>query len=94
MTARRFTARGLRDLVTACGFQVERVTHWNSITFPAVWAARRLKLMPEGDDLETTAAKPGGRNALLDAAMRLEAAAMKRVALPIGVSIHCVARRV
>jgi SAM-dependent methyltransferase len=93
MTARRFTAPGLRALVAACGFEVQRVTHWNSITFPAVWAARRLRLMPEGDDLETTDTSAGGRNALLDAAMRFEAAVMKRVALPIGVSIHCVARK-
>jgi hypothetical protein len=51
-------------------------------------------LLAEGDDLETTEAKPGGRNALLDAAMRVEAAAIARVPLPFGVSIHCVARKV
>jgi SAM-dependent methyltransferase len=93
MTARRFTAPALRELVASCDFEVLRMTHWNSLLFPVVWAARRLKFLPEGDDFESTEAKPGGRNGLLDAAMRLEATALARVALPFGVSIHCVARR-
>lgn len=93
MTARRFDAPGTRRLVEASGFEVLRITHWNTLLFPAIWAARRLKLMPEGDDLESTEAKPGGRNAVLDMMMRFEAAVMKRVPLPFGVSIHCVARK-
>ena len=93
MTARRFTAPALRSLVASCDFEVLHVTHWNTLLFPVVWAARRLNFLPEGDDLETTEAKPGGRNGLLDAAMRIEAAVLARVALPFGVSIHCVARR-
>ena len=93
MTARRFDAPGTRRLVEASGFEVLRITHWNTLLFPAIWAARRLALMPEGDDLESTEAKPGGRNAVLDMMMRFEAAVMKRVPLPFGVSIHCVARR-
>lgn len=93
MTARRFTAPTLRSLVAECGFEVLRVTYWNSLLFPVVWAARRLKFLPEGDDLETTEAKPGGRNGLLDMAMRVEAATLARIALPFGVSIHCVGRK-
>jgi SAM-dependent methyltransferase len=94
MTARRFTAPEVRGLVAESGFEVLRVTHWNSLLFPIVWAARRLRFLPEGDDLETTEAKPGGRNGLLDVAMKVEAAALARVALPFGVSIHCVGRKI
>lgn len=93
MTARRFTPPQLRALVEAAGFEVLRVTHWNSLLFPAVWAARRLGLVASGRDFETTEAQPGGRNGVLDALMRAEAALLRRVALPIGVSIHCVARK-
>ncbi len=94
MTARRFDARETRRLVEASGFEVLRVTHWNTLLFPAIWAARRMKLMPAGQDFETTEPTASGRNAVLDWAMRLEAAVMKRVALPFGVSIHCVARKI
>ncbi|MCX5740141.1 MAG: class I SAM-dependent methyltransferase [Proteobacteria bacterium] len=94
MTARRFDAPGVRRLVEASGFEVLRITHWNTLLFPAIWAARRMKLMPAGQDFETTAPTASGRNALLDLAMRFEAALLKRMPLPFGVSIHCVARRV
>ena len=93
MTARRFTAPELRRLVASCDFEVLRVTHWNTLLFPLVWAARRLRLLPEGDDLESTGAKAGRANAVLDGAMRAEAALLARVALPFGVSIHCVGRK-
>jgi SAM-dependent methyltransferase len=90
MTARRFRPRELRTLVERNGFEVLRLTHWNSLMFPAVWAARRLRLVASGRDFETTEA---GRNGALDALMRAEAALLRRVPLPLGVSIHCVARR-
>jgi len=93
MTARRFRARELRALVEANGFEVLRLTHWNTLLFPAVWAARRLRLSPEGRDFDPDAPPGGARNALLDAAMRLEAAGWRRAPLPFGVSIHCAARR-
>jgi len=93
MTARRFDAAGVRRLVAASGFEVLRLTHWNTLLFPAIWAARRLKLMPAGRDFETTEPTASGRNALLDLAMRCEAALLQRVPMPFGVSIHCVARK-
>jgi SAM-dependent methyltransferase len=93
MTARRFRARELHELVVASGFEVLRTTHWNSLLLPAVWAARRLSLLASGRDFESTRAEPGGRNGAIDTLMRLEAAIWRRVPLPFGVSIHCVARR-
>jgi SAM-dependent methyltransferase len=94
MTARRFTPEQLRTLVEAAGFDVLRVTHWNSLLFPAVWAARRLGLVASGRDFETTEVQQsGGRNGVLDVLMRIEAALLRRMSLPFGVSIHCVARK-
>ncbi|RIL00858.1 MAG: methyltransferase type 11 [Proteobacteria bacterium] len=93
MTARRFTAGELRALVEASGFEVLRVTHWMSLLFPAIWLARRLRVFATGRDFETTRPEPGGRNAAMDLLMRAEAALLRRVPLPIGVSIHCAARR-
>ena len=90
MTARRFTARELRDLVEQSGFEVLRLTHWMTLLFPAVWLARRLRLFAKGRDFETTDA---GRNVLVDTIMRLEAALWRHIPLPFGVSIHCAARR-
>jgi SAM-dependent methyltransferase len=93
MTARRFTAGGLRNLVAASGFTILRLTHWNTLLFPAVWAARRLRLSASGRDFETTAPHDAGRNRALDALMRVEAGLWRAAPLPFGVSLHCVARR-
>jgi SAM-dependent methyltransferase len=93
MTARRFTAPELRRLVAAAGFEVLRLTYWNTLLFPAVWAARRLGLLASGRDLDAEE-RPGRlRGALLDTAMRAEAWLWRRRPLPFGVSLHCVARR-
>jgi SAM-dependent methyltransferase len=93
MTARRFREREVRGLLEAAGFEVLRTTHWITLLFPAVWLARRLHFFAKDRDFEATAPEPGGTNALMDLLMRAEAALWKRVPLPFGVSIHCVARR-
>ena len=93
MTARRFREPELRRLVEGAGFTVLRTTHWITLLFPAVWLARRLHFFAKDRDFESTEARPGGTNALMDALMRFEAALWRRVALPFGVSIHCAARR-
>jgi len=93
MTARRFREPALRRLVEAAGFEVLRTTHWITLLFPAVWLARRLHVFAKDRDFETTEAKPGGTNALMDALMRFEAALWRRASLPFGVSIHCAARK-
>jgi SAM-dependent methyltransferase len=94
MTARRFRARALRALVEQSGFEVLRITHWMTLLFPAAWIARKLAFFAKGRDFETTEpTAAGGRNGAIDALMRVEAALWRRVPLPFGVSIHCVARR-
>lgn len=91
MTPRRLTAPALRSLVERCGFEMLRVTHWNTLLFPAVWSARSLRLMPTGRDFGTTEPAASGRHALLYTAMSLEVALPQRMPLPFGVSIQCVA---
>jgi SAM-dependent methyltransferase len=93
MTARRFTAPELRRLLAESGFEVLRATYWASLLFPAVWAARRFRLVAGGRDLEAAQRPGAARGALLDAVMRAEAVLWRRTSLPAGVSLHCVARR-
>jgi SAM-dependent methyltransferase len=93
MTARRYTARELRPLVEGAGFEVLRTTYWNSLLFPAVWAARRFRLVASGRDLDPDERPGAATNAVLDGVMRAEAALWRRLPLPVGVSLHCVARR-
>jgi SAM-dependent methyltransferase len=93
MTARRFTEPALRRLLADAGFEVLRATYWATLLFPAVWAARRFGLVAGGRDLDA-AQRPGAvRETVLDALMRAESFLWRRLPLPFGVSLHCVARR-
>ncbi len=95
MTARRFTAPELRRLVAACDFEVLRVTLLEHAALPdGVGGAAIEAVCRKATISKAPEAKPGGRNAVLDAAMRIEAAVLARVAMPFGVSIHCVGRKI
>jgi ubiquinone/menaquinone biosynthesis C-methylase UbiE len=43
----RFTRAELRQHLTAAGFTDRRVTHWNALPFPAIWARRKLGRTPD-----------------------------------------------
>ncbi|HEX2998718.1 MAG TPA: class I SAM-dependent methyltransferase [Armatimonadota bacterium] len=90
---RRYTARLLRAQVEGAGLEVLRLTHAYSLCFlPAllIRQARRLQRhrQPQAD-LGRVAAP---FNALLIQYLRLEAALLPRLSLPLGTSLLCVAR--
>jgi SAM-dependent methyltransferase len=91
-TARRFTRRELCDLLHAHGFQVRRLTYWNTLLFPVIWLLRRSRLSRTGRDFRH--GQPTGvANGVLDFVMRLEICLLRRIDLPFGVSISCVASK-
>ena len=91
---RRYSRAGLRALVSAAGFEVERITYFNSLLFAPILAARLAMRIrrPPGIVSEN---QIGGRrlNALLERVFRSEAPLLARFDLPIGVSLACIARR-
>lgn len=90
---RRFTPRQLRQLVENAGLETRLLTCWLSLLLPLVWLKRRLRppsAMPRSD-LE---AMPGPMlNAALLGVMAVERALLRRMSLPVGTSILCVARK-
>ena len=94
---RRSTRRRLRDVLTRGGFQVTRLTYTNFVLFPIMLAVRTAQRLaglstPEesGGDINVPAAPV---NAVLSALLQLEAKALRKVDMPIGSSLLCVARR-
>jgi SAM-dependent methyltransferase len=94
---RRSTRRRLRALLTSHGFDVVRLTYTNFVLFPLMLAVRTAqrtmgRASPEeaGVDLKVP---PGPFNETLSALLGLEAAALRRIDMPIGSSLLCVARR-
>jgi SAM-dependent methyltransferase len=41
-TKHRYTRPEIDQLLRAAGFEAQRTTHWNALTFPALWAKRKI----------------------------------------------------
>ncbi len=87
---RRYTAGSLTKVFQAAGFQVRYRTHFNTVLFPLIAAARvagKLLGREGGDDT----IPPGPLNRLLKGLFGAERHLVGRAALPFGVSLALVA---
>jgi SAM-dependent methyltransferase len=92
LTARRFTKKEVRHLLSANGFTVRRLTYWTSLLLPAAIIGRTLGGSSSGRDFEAHAGDTL-RNRVLSLVMAVELAVLRRVSMPFGVAIFAVAER-
>ena len=87
---RRYRRAELSDKLTAAGFRIRKLAYWNSLAFPAIWLARRLKLGEKQTDFHL-----GNPLALklYGAVLGFESWWVRRGPLPIGVSLIAVAEK-
>src|SRR2546427_2900786 len=102
---RRYTGRSLRRAITAAGLNPRRLTAFNTILFPGIAALRLSRRLsrrladrgqtpdPAGLTSDFSMTKPGPLNDLLAATFSAEAAALRVLDLPIGVSLLAIAQR-
>ena len=92
---RRYTRRELVAKVESAGFEVRLVTSFVSLLLPVMAASRAWQaLSRQPFDPDRELAVPGRVDALLERAMRVEVAAIRRgVRLPAGGSLLVVAER-
>jgi SAM-dependent methyltransferase len=97
---RRYRRRQMRRILQASGFEVERITYCNTVLFPIVYGIRRMQALARRfrpkDEAEVSSdlhAYPRVINSLLYRLMLIEAWVVKRIDLPIGVSILAIARK-
>jgi SAM-dependent methyltransferase len=94
---RRYTPTRLRSLVEDAGFTVERLTFVHASLFPVMLPMRAVQrwttrgVAPPGEFDITV--PPGPVNAALTSLVRLEAAALRLVDMPIGSSLLCHAHK-
>lgn len=99
MHKRRYVAAEVRDRLTATGFQVLRLSYINAFLFPPIAAVRLLRRLEhrvrpqtaQQSDFRFPAPRP--LNFLLALIFGAEAPIVRRVNIPIGVSILALARR-
>ena len=95
---RRYTPARLRSLVEDAGFAIERLTFVNASLFPLMLPVRVLQRWRSGEDQAPAGefdirVPPAPINALLTGVVRVEAAALRAIDMPIGGSLLCRARK-
>jgi SAM-dependent methyltransferase len=91
---RRYTMQHLRRITETAGFNVERITHFNTLLFPLIAGVRLAQrgLNDSGSASETIPFAP--LNATLEAIFGFERFMLRHAHLPFGVSILMVARAI
>lgn len=95
---RRYTPTRLRTLVEDAGFTIDRLTFVHASLFPVMLPVRVVQrwtthgVAPAGEFDITV--PPAPLNAALSALVRIEAAALRIVDMPVGSSLLCHARKV
>lgn len=89
-TGRRYTRQEVKRQLQGTGWKIERLTHWNSLLFPLILAARVMRRGGNSSDLQHTNALEQG---LGQWATGLERQWLNVGSFPFGLSIFLVARR-
>jgi SAM-dependent methyltransferase len=92
---RRYSKAALRDVLQRNGFKTNRLSYWNAALFPVVCLrrllGRRRSLHGQRSDMKSS---PWMINELLAALLAAEAAVLRHLPLPWGLSLVAVAQRV
>ncbi len=94
---RRYVAGSLRAAVTKSGLEIERQTYVSTLLLPVIYLGRQwLKLrMKFRNDYDTeNDLHPAWSNRILRRIFELEIPILRRIDMPFGASLLCVARKV
>lgn len=94
MGARRYTVGEMRAKLQRSGFTVLRATYAHFLLFPAIAAGRLLSRAVGGNGAQSDVAEmPPLLNRMLTELYRVEVALLRRMDLPWGSSVLCLARK-
>ena len=89
---RRYTRAHLEKTLKDAGFEVEYISYYNSILFPAVAAVRMFKNFLGIKDNSDDSITPFGLNGVLQKVFSTERHWIGKISVPFGVSLVAVAR--
>jgi ubiquinone/menaquinone biosynthesis C-methylase UbiE len=90
---RRYNRRQLKTILEANGFIIEKLSHWNFFFFLPVVLMRLLKRSRKNQEVKTDVAElPDIINSLFTSILEFESCLIRRLNLPFGVSLVCLAR--
>lgn len=91
---RRYTRKGLARVLRETGFEIERITYFNSLLFPVILAARLIgNLLPRRHSPSGDVSMPGrAANQVLTKIFASETYLLSKTDLPVGVSVLAIAK--
>jgi ubiquinone/menaquinone biosynthesis C-methylase UbiE len=94
---RRYTRQQVRTLLEGAGFQIQRLTYWNTTLMPPIALVRWLGRMHLARAPEKARSDfrplPSSVNTMLKRVAALELSASRHLSLPFGTSVFAVARK-
>ncbi|MDZ4166929.1 MAG: methyltransferase domain-containing protein [Coriobacteriia bacterium] len=90
---RRYTARQLTEVLESAGFQISRVTYFNLLLLPVGYATRLIERLTRTRALTGVEMPARWLNTLLARVFSLEVPLLRRMDLPLGMSLLAVARK-
>ncbi len=90
---RRYTQATLRRPLAATGFEIERMTYFNTLLLPAAYISRWAARLTGSRKALGVDVPWAPVNSFLKATFALERAALRRMRPPVGMSLLAVARR-
>jgi SAM-dependent methyltransferase len=91
---RRYRLGQLREVIEKAGLRVERISYANIAMFIPIWLGRKILTLLGRDEQAENRINHPLINKLLATIFSSEAGWLRKRALPFGVSIICVARRI
>ncbi len=92
-TARRFTRSEVRDCARAADFNVERISYWNTILFPAAAGVRLIRKSTHRTVSDLADYRPSVAAQIAGGLLAAERGILNLIDLPFGLSIFAVLRR-
>ena len=93
MHFRRYVSAEVRERFTAAKLRLKRLSYAMTFLYPAVWLVRRFFRNPKKEPKASLVKVPRWLNSLLVRILSAENALVRRVTLPFGVSVFCMAER-
>jgi hypothetical protein len=91
MHYRRYHSSELKERVVNSGLHIEKLSYAMTFLFPVVWVVRKLVGILGDDSKASLMPVPRFANSILVSLLSLENAVVKRVNLPFGVTVFCMA---
>lgn len=92
-TDKRFNLGEVKSLLNDAGFSVQKISFWNTILFPVIAIIRTLKKFSKHDSSDLENHKPGFLSPAFFGILKLEAALMRYISLPFGLSIFAIGKK-